>query len=63
MTIVDSISSVYDPYIDEHISRWGFPKSKKYWKTHIDSHINHFLLKRNKPTLENLDNYLMKYDN
>ena len=62
LPIVDSISSVYDPYIDEHIRRWGFPKDKKYWETHVDSHIKQFLLNRENATLENLNKYLMKYD-
>jgi len=63
LAIVDSISLVYDPYIAEHINRWGFPKSKQYWEDQIDSHLNHFLINREKATLENLHNYLMKYDN
>ncbi len=62
LPIVDSISSVYDPYINEHIRRWGFPKSKKYWELHIDSHIKQFLLNREKATLKNLNKYLIKYD-
>ncbi len=58
LPIVDSIAALYEPYIEDHIRRWGFPKSKKYWHDQIDSHIKYFLLNRERATLNNLNNYM-----
>ena len=61
--IVDSITSIYDPYMNDHIKRWGFPKSKeRQWKRDIRTHIKKFLINREEHTLDNLHNYLITND-
>ncbi len=30
-SVIDSISSLVEPEIDEHISRWGYPVSRDFW--------------------------------
>jgi hypothetical protein len=60
--IVDSISAIYSPYMQDHIKRWGFPKDTLYWRKHIKSHVKYFLINRENATLLNLNNYLQKND-
>tara|TARA_B100000795_G_scaffold102425_1_gene75503 strand:- start:36 stop:1691 length:1656 start_codon:yes stop_codon:yes gene_type:complete len=61
MPIVDSIAKIYAPYMQEHIQRWGFPRSVKHqWKRDIKTHIKYFILKREEYTLKNLDNYIKR---
>ena len=56
--IADSIAKIYAPYMQEHIQRWGFPKSiKNQWERDIKTHIKYFLLNREEHTLRNLNNY------
>ena len=59
--IVDSIAKIYVPYMQEHIQRWGFPRSiKKEWERDINTHIKYFLLNREQQTLRNLNNYIKR---
>ena len=59
--IVDSIAKIYAPYMQEHIQRWGFPRSvKKEWERDIKTHIKYFLKNREDYTLRNLNNYIKR---
>ncbi|NQX91703.1 MAG: CotH kinase family protein, partial [Flavobacteriales bacterium] len=43
-----------DPYIDQHIARWGYPQSREAWEQSMES-IEFFSVKRHAEIIEDLD--------
>ena len=58
ISITDSIMSVYEVNMQDHINRWGYPPTINDWHDNVENNIKDFLRNRQGYTLKHLNQYM-----